>query len=142
MITIINDGPLIASTNYWQSPLARAGKVYCSINAGTIRVLLPPAQVVALPDIRAAQYAVLSRGPWPEMRILEAVEIMFEDGSESPYTLHLSAQSFDMFPGDPGASEWRLSVWIEGLTKAPELACYFTCYWRRVPRIPCLKPWR
>jgi len=43
MITIANDGPDIASTNYWATDHARAGIVYLSGNAGAWRLLMPPA---------------------------------------------------------------------------------------------------
>jgi hypothetical protein len=29
-----NDGPLLVASDYWQSPIAAAGKLYVSINAG------------------------------------------------------------------------------------------------------------
>lgn len=81
-ITIGNDGPDIAGTNYWASPQATAGKPYFSINAGSIRVLLPDNMTGALKDMRTAKYVILSRGPWPEMGRDEAMEILFEDHSE------------------------------------------------------------
>ena len=41
MIQITNHGPLILSSNYWDSDLARAGKVWCSVNAGAVRPGFP-----------------------------------------------------------------------------------------------------
>ena len=142
MIHISNDGPLIISTNYWDSELARAGKLFCSVNAGCIRVLLPPARYADLKDMRAGKYCVLSRGPWPDEHLTDAAEIMWEDFSESPYALHLSPESFDLLPAAPDpSSEWTLAVYSATDGKAHK-ALERICHWRRVPRIPWLKPWK
>ena len=140
-IHVTNDGPLIIATNYWDSELPRAGKIFVSVNAGAIRVLLPPARYGDLADMRAAQYCVLSRGPWPEANCPEGVEIMWEDGSYSPYALHLTPESFDMLPPQPaGGQEWVLSVWTAQDGRSHR-AFERPCYWRRVERIPSLAPW-
>jgi hypothetical protein len=39
-----NDGPLLVASDYWQSPIAAAGKLYVSINAGCFRLLVPQRQ--------------------------------------------------------------------------------------------------
>jgi hypothetical protein len=112
LISIVNHGPLVRETNYWTSPLAEAGKVFVSVNAGAIRVLLPPQHYALLADMRAAKECVLSRGPWPETGIREAVELMWDDGSRSPFALHLTREAFDMLPGRPEPGrEWVCSVW-------------------------------
>jgi hypothetical protein len=36
-----NDGPLLLASNYWQSEMAAAGKLYVAINAGCFRLLVP-----------------------------------------------------------------------------------------------------
>lgn len=41
MITVQNDGPDIASTNYWESAHAARGLCYLSGNAGALRLLAP-----------------------------------------------------------------------------------------------------
>lgn len=142
MIKITNHGPLIVETNYWSTDLAAGGKIYCSTNAGAIRVLLPPALYGQLVDMRTCEYCILSRGPWPEMRLAEAVELLFEDHSDSPYTLHLAAESFDLLPAEPEAGrEWVLSVWTAKDGK-PHKAFERICHWRKVASIPCLQPWK
>jgi len=64
MIRIDNHGPLITATDYWESEVAAAGKMIVSPNAGAIRVLIPRQLRPVLNDLRAAKYAILSRGPW------------------------------------------------------------------------------
>lgn len=135
MIEIQNDGPLIAATNYWASEMA-ASKMFVSVNSGAIRVLLPNGWDAPLQAMRMAEYCVLSRGPWAEMQQPEAVEILFEDHTDTPFALHLGAGSFDVLPASPKGRRWRLSVWTAGPVKQLDLACH----WRMVPRIPWLKP--
>lgn len=138
---IQNHGPLITGTNYWDTELARSGKLFCSVNAGAIRVLLPPATYSCLADMRAAKECVLSRGPWPAQRANEAVEIMWDDGSDSPFALHLTPESFDVLPAEPEPGrEWICSVWTEKDGK-PHKALERICHWRRVERLPWLRPW-
>lgn len=41
LLVIANEGAAIARTNYWSSPAARAGYLYLSAAAGTLRILVP-----------------------------------------------------------------------------------------------------
>jgi hypothetical protein len=142
MIAITNHGPLITATNYWDTDLARAGKVFCSVNAGAIRVLLPPQHYGALADMRAARECVLSRGPWPDEGAPEAIEMLWDDGSNQPFALHLTAGSFDLLPAEPEPGrEWICSTWT-AKDGRPHKALERICHWRRAPRLPWLKPWR
>lgn len=141
MLEIHNHGPLVVRTNYWESDMAQAGKFYCSVNAGAIRLLVPQSQRPAIEDMRASTRIVLSRGPWPAMGLPEAVELLFDDGTDAPYALHLSPESFDLLPAEPPTGyEWVLSVWDEKKGR-PHKAVERPCHWRRVPRIPWLRPW-
>lgn len=141
IIQVSNHGPLILSTNYWESELALGGKFFVSVNAGAIRVLLPPAAYGVLSDMRAARECVLSRGPWPQLRKSEAIEIMWEDGSDSPFALHLTPESFDLLPAEPEPGrEWVCSTWT-AKDGRPHKALERICHWRRVPKIPYLKAW-
>lgn len=141
MIHVENHGPLIIATNYWASEYATAGKMFCSVNAGAVRLLLPPSFRPAINAMRAAREVVLSRGPWPEAGVIEAVEIMFDDGSDNPWCAHLTSESFDILPADPPPGrEWIISVWIAKKEK-PHKSLERPCHWRRVPRVPWLRPW-
>lgn len=140
MLHIENNGPLIVSSNFWGSEHEQAGKLYISCNGGAIRVMVPSALQDAIADMQGAEYAILSRGPWPAQRLPEAVEILFEDRSENPYVLHLSPESFDLLPAEPPANQgWILTVWDLQEGK-PRKAIELPCHWRRVPKIPWLKP--
>lgn len=141
MLEIQNHGPLIIATNYWGSEIETHGKIHCSCNAGCIRVLLPRTLGKIVGECRTSRYVVCSRGPWVDQGLLDAVELLFEDNSESPYCLHLSPESFDLLPGEPEpGGEWTVALWVlrDG---GPHKALERPCYWRRVERIPCLQPW-
>ncbi len=141
MLEIINHGSLIRATNYWKTDMAQAGKYFASVNGGAIRLLVPPSRRAAIEDMRAAQYVILSRGPWPAMSLAEAVELLFEDQSDDPYALHLSPESFDLLPAEPQPGrEWVLTVW-DNKKDRPHKALERPCHWRRVPRLPWLRPW-
>lgn len=141
IIEIHNHGPLIVSSNYWESDLAAAGKLYCSCNAGAIRLLVPPSDRAAIPELRKAGEVILSRGPWPARGLPEAVELLFEDHSDSPWSYQLSPESFDLLPAEPSpGQEWVLSAWDQKRGR-PHKAVERRCLWRRAPKIPWLKPW-
>jgi hypothetical protein len=142
LIEVQNHGPLLLSTNYWESPLAERGLVFCSVNAGAIRLLLPPQRYGDLAEMRTGKFCVLSRGPWPAERKPEAIEIMCEDGSDTPYSLHLTPESFDLLPAEPeSGKEWTLAVYVAKDGK-PHKSMERVCHWRRVDRLPCLKEWK
>ena len=140
-LIIENHGPLIVSTNYFDTDAAIAGKVYCSVNAGAIRILVPDSQKAIVSEMRSAKYVILSRGPWLAEKVAEAIELLFEDETESPYCLHLTAASFDLLPAEPETGrEWIVSVWVRK-DGQPKKVLERPCKWRLVKAIPCLKPW-
>jgi hypothetical protein len=140
-IEIINHGQLITSTNYWELAMEAAGKFYISCNAGAIRVLVPRVHRRIIEDMRTAKYCVVSRGPWPDRRLAEAVEILWDDLSDQSFALHVSPESFDFLPAAPAAGqEWICSAWVVKKGR-PHKAVERLCHWRRVPRIPWLTRW-
>jgi len=79
------------------------------------------------------------RGPWPAQGLAEAIELLFDDGSDSPYALHLSPQQIDRVPPDSESGrEVRVTVWTEGPTCTLDLPGRY----RRSARLPDLSPWR
>ena len=137
-----NDGAAIVSSSFWGTEHEKAGKLFCSCNAGCIRVLVPRSNKTLVKEVESCKYIILSRGPWPAERRAEGIEILFEDHTDSPYALHLTAASFDLLPAEPPAGqEWRLALW-ELQEGKPVKALERVCHWRRVPRIPWLKPWQ
>lgn len=142
IIEIANHGPLILSSTYWGSGYEAAGKIFCSPNAGSIRILVPRTRREIIAECRKVEYVILSRGPWPAMALAEGIEILFEDHSESPFSIQLTPESFALLPAKPPAEqEWILALW-DLKKNRPHKAVERKCYWRRVPKIPWLKPWK
>lgn len=144
LVEISNDGQRIVGTNYWDTELAARGMLYLAINAGAFRLLVPPAvagQVV--PELGGARQAVVSRGPWPAAQRNDAVEVLLDDGSQSPWSCHLDAGQVDRMPLDSDASRpWTLSVWVRGEDGAPSCVLELPCEYRRSQRLPDLRPAR
>ena len=137
MLKIINKGQAITSTNYWDSEHARRGLVFLSWNAGAARILLPDSNKTMLREMRTAKYVIISRGPWMDKGVDDALEIMFEDGTHSPFSFHLVAEMTDrMLPEDNQGGGFTVTVWTRGGEKLRLPGKY-----RVVSAIPCLEPW-
>lgn len=137
MLTIQNRGQAIANTNYWDSEHALAGYCYLTWNAGAARVLLPDAQKHLLPEMRSAKYVIISRGPWIDQGGRGALELLFEDGSDSPFCLHLVAEQCDrLIPETDQGGGFVVTVWTRGGEKLRMPGKY-----RTVDAIPSLEPW-
>lgn len=137
ILTIENDGAEIVATNFFQSDLARRGGYYLSTNAGAFRLLVPKILESAIPEFRTAKHVIVSRGPWPEKRQENAIEILFDDRTDEPFSIHLGgAAQVDRYPPRSDAGQWfAFTAWTEG----PKCAYRTRCYFRFVPRIPCLE---
>lgn len=137
MIRIDNDGQDIASTNYWQTEHAARGLPYLSVNAGAMRLLVPPAASAMHTSIATAREVIVSAGKWPEQQWRDGVEILFDDDTDSPFAVHLSIEQVDRLPlpseqGEP----------IKFTTWGPEGKIWTgIARYRRVKKIPCLKKW-
>lgn len=137
-ITIENAGQRIVSTDYWDSDHAKAGFCFLSWNAGAARLMLPDTQKPMLRDMKTAGYVVISRGPWADQGGRDALELMFEDESDSPFCLHLVAEQCDrMLPENNQGGGFVVTVWTRGGEKLRLPGKY-----REVSALPCLDPWR
>lgn len=137
MLTITNKGQAIESTNYWDSEHACAGYCFLSWNAGAARLLVPDTRHAFLPEMRTAEYVIVSRGPWPRAGKDEALELLFEDGSDSPFSIHLGAEQTDrLLPDTDQGGGFVIVVW----TRSGEQMRLPGKY-RRVASLPCLDPW-
>jgi hypothetical protein len=139
IIEIENDGPRIVRTNYWQSEHARRGMFFLSLNASAFRLLVPAALASEAPEMcRGAAYVIVTRGRRQGRR--DALELLFEDGSQRPYSLHVDIAQVDRLPArsDEGRTDLRCLVY----TPPAELVCELPARYRRADRLPHLKPWR
>jgi hypothetical protein len=141
LLRIENHGPLITATNFWESAAEAAGKLYLSINGGAFRLLVPRSQEPAIAEMTTGKEVIISRGPWPQMRLPDGLELLFEDGSDSPYALHLSIESADRLPRAKDAGkEWIFTAWSAPRRGRPHQVLQRPCWYRLVPKIPYLKP--
>ena len=137
MLTIKNNGQAIAATNYWDSAHARAGYCYLSWNAGAGRLLLPTSQEQMLSEMRGAALVIVSRGPWADHGGRDALELLFEDGSDAPFCIHLVAEQCDrLVPDDDQGGGVIFAVWTPDGKKLQ-----LPCKYRVVGALPCLQPW-
>ena len=137
IIHILNNDQDIVATNYWESQEAELGFIGVSPSAGCFRIMLPRDSVKEIPNmLKDCEYAIVSRTEdIPDKGY--ALEVLFEDHSETPYRILVSAAQ--MLPNIPSMSgnrmEGTLSIWIEGPLKVAELKAFY----RMVPSLPWMK---
>ena len=136
MISIESDGPAIARTDYWESEMNARGLIVISMNAGAFRILLPDSMTDQVADMQTARDIIVSKGRY---RGKLAYEILFDDYTDSPYSLLLDARQFaSQQPADSEhGKEVRISVWVRGPQRVLDMPARF----RVVRRLPCLRPW-
>jgi hypothetical protein len=142
VLFVENNGPDLIKTNFWTN-LDR-GKFLVSINARAFRILIPKSEESELEEMKTGREVVISRGPWPEERLDEAVELMFEDGSSAPYALHLDAKAFEVLPAkqDEGRTDLQAIVYVCGDQGQPKEALRLPAKYRRAPKLPWMKHWK
>jgi hypothetical protein len=137
MLTIQNRGQAIAHTNYWDSDHARRGYLYLTWNAGAARLLIPDVAKPLLHDMKNAQEVIVSRGPWTAHDHRDALELLWEDHTDTPFAIHLVAEQTDrLLPETDQGSGFVVTAWTRGGCKARWPGRY-----RVVDAIPCLQPW-
>ncbi len=136
-IKIENDGQKIIGTNYWNTPNARAGYAYMSLNAGAYRLLLPQSRSEWIKEMATAREVVITRGPWMAQAKIDAFEIMFDDGSKSPFVIDMVPEQWDRTPSDADRG-WKglLHVYTDS---SPAPTFTFGRVYYRKGNIPCLK---
>lgn len=139
VITVQNKGQEVVSSNYWQSEYDRAGAVFLSVNAGAIRLLLPHGAIgKEIEELQKVSEVIVSRGPWTEQGRDTAIEILFEDGSDSPFVIHLGVEQVDrLIPASESGKDLVFTVWKQG----PVCVAKYPGLFRAVSRIPCMKKW-
>ena len=90
MFSIINNGPLIGETDYWSSGQADYGLVYASWNAGALRLLLPTDFMLV--EMRSGKTCELR---YVTLRDLPALEVLFDDASDSPFSITMDSRQSD-----------------------------------------------
>lgn len=137
IIVIKNDGPEITETNYFETANARRGALYLSVNAGAFRLLVPRSMEGEIREFETAREIVVSRGPRPDVGQRDAIEILFDDHTPTPYAVHIGANQVDRMPAASDAGrEFDFSVWVDG----PRCVLRSRCTYRAVKHLPWMKP--
>lgn len=137
MFTTQNKAQSIIQTDYWDSDHAKAGYLYLSWNAGAARVLVPDSQKPMLREMKSATEVIVSRGPWTDQGGRDALELLWEDRSDSPFVVHLVAEQTDrLIPEQQQGGGFVVTAWTRGGMKGRWPGRY-----RVVTEIPCLQPW-
>jgi hypothetical protein len=98
---------------------------------------VPDSQKQVIREMRSAKYIIISRGPWTGKGGREALELLFEDESDSPFCLHLVAEQCDrLIPDYQQGGGFDIIVLTRGGEKLRLPGKY-----RVVDSVPCLEPW-
>lgn len=137
MIVIKNAGQAIVSTNYWQAEHAAAGLFYLSWNAGAGRLLVPDVAIAELQEMRGADLVIVSSGLWAAQGGRPAIELLWEDGSDNPYCIHLVEEQTDRkIPETDQGGRMVIAAWTR-----QGMAAEWPAKYRRVSALHCLDPW-
>lgn len=105
MIAIQNEGASIASTTYWSTENAREGFLYLSINAATLRILVPMRTAVfllaELPSVGTP--CELHRST---LSGHETYQLLWLDDPEAAYAVEIDQRQCDR--GVPAAEDGRV----------------------------------
>ena len=133
---ITNRGPDITSTDYWDSTQADNGFFYLSWNAGHGRLLVPKPHEREIKYMASASMCIVSRGLWTDQGNREAWELLFEDGSDSPYCVHLGVDMSDrLLPDSDQGGGFNITLWTRKGLQGSLPGKY-----RRVATLPNLDP--
>lgn len=91
---IANNGQLIVKTNFWESAFGKNGYYYLSLNAGACRLLVP--NMDYMHEIRTGKFTKINLGEDSSGRM--CCEVVFEDGTYSPFTLNISLNQMHSLP--------------------------------------------
>lgn len=136
MLYIENDKEEIINTNYWDSDFAQQGLLYLSWNSNCARLLIPDQLDQIISEIRTGLKVIISKGPWPAANKNIGLEILFDDHTQKPFSIHLAKEQTDFTPDkDMNENQITFSAWTRKGKQYSNNAKY-----RIVNKIPCLMP--
>jgi hypothetical protein len=139
VFAIGNDGQNIhlGITTFFDSEMAVSGYPYLSWNDGAGRLLVPDSLASEIPQMLTGKIAVISRGPLANGQSADALELMFDDHSETPYAIQLSVDQCNLMleESDIGI-DYQLTIWTRGAMVGAMPGKY-----RRADSLPYLAPW-
>ncbi len=137
VICIVNNGPSIKQTNYFDLPQAEAGMVYLSWNAGVGRLLVPDIVASYLDEMQSAREVIVTRGLWRKYQ-REALELMWEDDSDAPFSIIIVSEQCDrLLPETDQGGGFSIVAW----TRTGK-GQHWPGRYRKEATVPYLKPWK
>jgi len=135
LLMIGNKGQAISDTNFWGSDNCKKGLFFLSWNAGAGRLLIPDVHRSSIKDMKSAAYVIVSRG---KLEGRDALELLFEDHSDAPFSIHIGGEQTDrMIPDSEQGGGFVITGWTKGGMKFRLPGKY-----RTVGDLPDLSPWR
>lgn len=88
-LAIVSAGPLLLFTNYWESPLARRGEVFCSVVGSSVRILFPEAFARSIKRLNSVREVHLHALIQPLHGGLSGLRLRWEDQSATPFSVEV-----------------------------------------------------
>ena len=102
-----------------------------------MRLLVPDSQKSQVREMRSSKYVIITSGILRDQDGIEAVELLFEDKSDEPFVLLISAFQCDrLLSADDNGVSFNFSVWTRGGMKL-----LIPARFRYGHTLPCLKAW-
>ncbi len=138
MIEIANHGPRLTATNYWSSAGERAGNFLLSLNADCFHLLVPQCHQATVSEMATAKEVIITRGPLDGQ---DALEVLFDDGSEEPFVLYLGASQCVPLPDESWVGcEVLFAVYTAPRRGGkPHKSLERVAWYRLADVLPCLK---
>jgi len=131
-LMIGNKGAAVASTNYWMTEYAENGIYFMSVNAGACRLLVPSSEAEDVEEMATGGQVQITVGFSVEHQ-QHCMEIVFFDGTDSPFHLLIGCNQWDMIP--KAGDRWRFTVWVEGDGGQPVPVLDLPCEVRKAEQV-------
>lgn len=124
------------TTNYFDTEYARRGVFYAAYAKKRFLVMVPPRHEDQIPEMQTGKKAIAQCGV-DRMTGLRLWRIVFDDGSRSPYTLHIGVAAGLPLGPQNGASverrnDWTLELWTRN-GKRWSCPCIVEVFQNRLP---------
>ena len=140
---ITNNGPEVISTNFWDKYFLPGKAYYVSINAEAFRLLIQKKAEFLIPQMTEnVTEVIITEGEFEGHPY--SFELMFEDGSPTPFALHTGSEVFQTLPGPRYYIKERtyvFSVWKAGPNNEPIKCLELPARLRKTKKLPYMKPW-
>lgn len=118
-ISVINDGPYVKETNYFDSELAKSGVIYISWNANEGRLFLSELHRDAIAEITSVDVSHVLMRTGQLSFGLNGIELMFDDNSLAPYSITITDLASDRVISSFPNNQTNLHIYtVEGLIKS------------------------